>query len=107
MCIRNRRRIRFFRRNTDRFFTGELGHFIRINADNSVEIAFPNPEMGQGVSTSLPMLVAEELDVEFDSVTVSQHVTRAVVTVLRGCCERSTTLSKTAWYVIDATTFHE
>lgn len=52
-------------------FEGEVGFFVRINPDNSVEIGYPNPEMGQGVSTSLPMLVAEELDVDFDTVSTT------------------------------------
>ena len=52
-------------------FDGKVGFFVRINPDNSVEIGYPNPEMGQGVSTSLPMLVAEELDVDFDAVSTT------------------------------------
>lgn len=54
-----------------RDFDGQVGFFVRINPDNSVEIGYPNPELGQGVSTSLPMLVAEELDVNFDAVSVT------------------------------------
>jgi len=49
-----------------------VGPFIIINSDESIEIAFPNPEMGQGVDTALPMLVAEELDADFDKVSVRQ-----------------------------------
>lgn len=54
------------------WFSGLVGPFIVIRPDESVLIAFPNPEMGQGVDTSLPMLVAEELEVDFDKVETTQ-----------------------------------
>ncbi len=49
-----------------------VGAFIVIRPDETVLIAFPNPEMGQGVDTSLPMLIAEELDADFDKVETTQ-----------------------------------
>lgn len=49
-----------------------LGPFVRIDADNRVVIGAHVPEMGQGVFTALPMLVAEELDVEFSQVRIEQ-----------------------------------
>ena len=51
-------------------FEGAVGPYVRINPDNSVIIGNPNTEIGQGTSTSIPMLIAEELDVDFDRVTV-------------------------------------
>jgi len=51
---------------------GQIGFFVEIKADNSVTIGVAQPEIGQGVRTALPMLVAEELDVEWSSVRVEQ-----------------------------------
>jgi isoquinoline 1-oxidoreductase beta subunit len=46
--------------------------FIRISPSGAVALIAPNSEMGQGAKTALPMLVAEELDVPWASVTVTQ-----------------------------------
>ncbi|PWT70137.1 MAG: aldehyde oxidase [Proteobacteria bacterium] len=44
--------------------------WVKIGADNSVSILVARSEMGQGVATSMPMLVAEELEVDFSKVKV-------------------------------------
>ncbi|MGA0273514.1 MAG: molybdopterin cofactor-binding domain-containing protein [Flavobacteriaceae bacterium] len=50
----------------------ELNGFLKIGDNGLVTIMSPNPEIGQNVKTSMPMLVAEELDVDWNDVIVEQ-----------------------------------
>lgn len=48
----------------------QLNGYIQITPDNVIKILCPNPEFGQNVMTSLPMIVAEELDADWKNVVV-------------------------------------
>lgn len=45
-----------------------LNGWVRIARDGTVTVAVPRAEMGQGVFTALPLLLAEELDADWDDV---------------------------------------
>ncbi len=48
----------------------QLGFFIEIRPDGGIVIGTNQPEIGQGIRTTLPMLVAEELDVDWERVDI-------------------------------------
>ncbi|MER3318401.1 MAG: molybdopterin-dependent oxidoreductase [Allomuricauda sp.] len=50
----------------------EVNGYIKIAENGLVTIMSPNPEGGQNVKTSMPMIVADELDADWDMVVVEQ-----------------------------------
>lgn len=49
----------------------ELNAYVSIMPDGTIDIVSKNPEIGQGIKTMLPMLIAEELDADWDRVQIT------------------------------------
>ncbi|TDJ38215.1 MAG: xanthine dehydrogenase family protein molybdopterin-binding subunit, partial [Gammaproteobacteria bacterium] len=56
----------------DLVITSELNAFIKVSSDGKITIYSANAEMGQGIKTALPMIIAEELGASWEDVEVLQ-----------------------------------
>ena len=54
----------------------EPNAFLRIGTDNTITVMLAHSEMGQGIWTTLPMLIAEELDADWSKIKV-EHAAAA------------------------------
>ena len=50
--------------------TARLNAYVTIARDGRITIVSPTPEMGQGISTAIPLIIAEELDADWGMVSV-------------------------------------
>ena len=51
----------------------QLNAWLKIGRDNSITVIIDRSEMGQGVYTALPMLLAEELHISLDAIQIVTH----------------------------------
>ena len=74
--------------------------FLRIGSDDTVTVVLAHSEMGQGIWTSLPMLIAEELDADWSTVRV-EHAPAAPVYAHTAFGAQLTGGSTTTWSEFD------
>lgn len=55
-----------------------LNAYVRVSPEGKIYIYSKNPEIGQGIKTALPMIIAEELDASWDDVVVEQSPIGAI-----------------------------
>ena len=56
-----------------------LNIYVRIAPDNTITIISKEPEIGQGIKTSLPMVVADELDADWNQVRIEQPLADSTI----------------------------
>jgi len=64
---------------------GRFSAFLEINADGAIRITTPTTELGQGIHTNLPRILADELDADWADVeVVMPHADAAFVSPITG-----------------------
>ena len=58
--------------DVDLVANAELNAFVQVSSDGKITIYSSNPEMGQGIKTALPMIIAEEMGARWEDVEVLQ-----------------------------------
>jgi isoquinoline 1-oxidoreductase beta subunit len=56
-----------------------LNIYVRIAPDNTIMIVSKEPEIGQGIKTSLPMVPADELDADWNQVRIEQALADSTI----------------------------
>lgn len=74
--------------------------FLRIGADDRITVMLAHSEMGQGVWTTLPMLIADELDADWNNITV-EHAPAAPAYIHTAYGIQITGGSSTTWSEFD------
>lgn len=74
--------------------------FLRIGTDNTITVMLAHSEMGQGIWTTLPMLIAEELDADWSTIKV-EHAAAAPAYVHTAYGIQITGGSSTTWSEFD------
>ncbi len=74
--------------------------FLRVGADDTVTVLLPHSEMGQGIWTTLPMLIAEELDADWSRIKV-EHAPAAPAYAHTAFGMQMTGGSTTTWSEFD------
>ena len=72
-----------------------LNAYLRIGTDNRIYIVLPKVEMGQGIWTTIPMLIAEELDCDWNSIRVEHSPPGKAADFAHSLIARSTGGSET------------
>jgi isoquinoline 1-oxidoreductase beta subunit len=57
----------------------KLSAYVSIRPDGSITVMAKNPEVGQGIKTMLPMLIAEELDVDWTQIHIEQAMANQAI----------------------------